>query len=604
MDSKSAHGGALTLSKLFESRWRSRLAVAFVAVAVPTSIAGTAVAAPSARISALAKKAPARKVTAIVQFKAGLAEKEAKAIARAHGGKVVGRVPLINGLAVQLPAKQAKALAGERKVIGLTLNTRVHSTGLDSSRLRTTYPKTTRADRLWQRGITGAGVGVAVIDTGVAGDAVDFRGADGRSRIVANVVTSPGAETAGDGFGHGTHVAGIIGGNAFNRAPRDPLYGKYVGVAPEANLVAIKASDDAGNATVLDVINGIAFAVDHKAQFNIRVLNLSLSADTAQSYKTDPLDAAVEYAWQKGIVVVAAAGNRGAAADAVKYAPANDPYVISVGGIDEQGNSGSGKRADWSSTGTTQDGISKPDVLAPGAHIVSVLAPSSAFLQLCPNCAIGGQYFKAGGTSMAAPVVAGAAALLLQARPTLTPDQVKALLMGTDKFVPGDKNGQIDVERAVFTPTYAVPSVNRGLRPNYLIDALQRVGADISSWTRSSWSTATGALNAGWARSSWSCGTCAALGGAIDPQRSSWSRSTWSSAGEDASSEAAEYDAALAASLQTDSLDAAIPDDAVIPDDTAPAADPLATPTPTATATPTPSPEPTAALDPAEEVAP
>jgi serine protease AprX len=590
------------LSKLFESRWRSRLAVAFVALAAP-SLAGTTVAsaAPSARISALASKTPARKVTAIVQFKAGLAEKKAKAIARSHGGKLVGRVPLINGLAVELPAKQAKALAAEKKVVGLTLNTRVHSTGLDS-KLATSYPKTTKANKLWDRGITGAGVGVAVIDTGVAGDVVDFKGADGGSRIVANVVTAPGAKTPGDGFGHGTHVAGIIAGNSFNRAPKDPLYGKYVGIAPQSNLIAIKASDDAGNATVLDVINGIAFAVDHKDQFNIRVLNLSLSADTPQSYKTDPLDAAVEYAWQKGIVVVAAAGNRGVASDAVKYAPANDPYVISVGGIDETANYGQGKRADWSSTGTTQDGLSKPDVLAPGAHIVSILAPGSAFLQLCPNCAIGGQYFKAGGTSMAAPVVAGAAALLLQARPTLTPDQVKALLMGTDKFVPGDKNGQIDIERAVFTPTFMVPAVNRGLTPNYLIDALARVGTDISKWTRSSWSTATGALSAGWARSSWSCGTCTAVGGAIDPQRSSWSRSSWSSAGEDASSEAAEYDAAVAAGEETGTLDAPIPADAVIPDDTAPDAAPAATPTPTAT--PTASPEPTASLGENEEVAP
>ncbi|WP_053227046.1 S8 family serine peptidase [Solirubrobacter soli] len=569
--------------------------MAIVAVAVP-SLAGTTVAsaAPSAqaRLSAVAKQAPARKVTAIVQFKAGLAEKKAKAIVRAHGGKVVSRVPLINGLAVQLPAKQAKALAAEPKVAGLTLNTRVHSTSIDASRLGTSYPKSVKADKLWQRGITGAGIGVAVIDTGVSGDAVDFKGADGGSRIVANVVTSPGAATAGDGFGHGTHVAGIIGGNSFNRSPRDPFYGKYVGVAPESNLVAIKASDDAGNATVLDVINGIAFAVDHKAQFNIRVLNLSLSADTPQSYKTDPLDAAVEYAWQKGIVVVAAAGNRGVAPDAVKYAPANDPFIISVGGLDETAGIG-GKRADWSSTGTTQDGVSKPDVLAPGAHIVSVLAPSSAFLTLCPGCAIGGQYFKAGGTSMAAPVVAGAAALLLQARPTLTPDQVKALLTGTDKFVPGDKNGQIDVERAVFTQLNGVPVVNRYLQPNSLIDALNRTGDDISKWTRSSWSTATGALNAGWARSSWSCGGCTAVGGAIDPQRSSWSRSSWSSAGEDASSEAAEYAAAVAASEDTGTLDAPIPVDAVIPDDTA-----------TPDATPDATPEPTASTGTGEEVAP
>src|SRR4051794_26456731 len=476
---------------MFETRWRSRLAVTLVAAVVP-SVAGTAVAgaAPSAqaRLSAVAAKAPARKVTAIVQFKAGFAEKQAKKIVRAHGGKVVSRVPLINGLAVQLPAKQANALAAEPKVAGLTLNTRVHSTSVDASKLGTSYPKTIKADKLWQRGITGAGVGVAVIDTGVAGSASDFKAADGSSRIVANVVTSPAATTAGDGFGHGTHVAGIIAGNSFNRPYGDPFRGKYVGMAPEADLVTIKASDDAGNATVLDVINGIAFAVDHKRDFNIRVLNLSLSTDTPQSYKTDPLDAAVEYAWQKGIVVVAAAGNRGTAADAVQYAPANDPYVISVGGEDESADYGKGARADWSSTGVTQDGLVKPDVMAPGAHMVSVLAASSAFQTLCPGCSIGGAYFKAGGTSMAAPVVAGAAALLLQARPSLSPDQVKSLLMATDKPIKGSNGtaGVIDIERAAFTPTTYLPSVNRFNVPNYLIATINRTGSDVASWTKSS----------------------------------------------------------------------------------------------------------------------
>ena len=448
----------------------------------------------------------------------------------------------------------------------------MHSTGLDASQLATSYPKTTRADKLWQRGITGAGIGVGVIDTGIAGDQPDFKDAAGNSRVVANVITSPAAATAGDGFGHGTHVAGIIAGDSNHRAAGDPFKGKYVGMAPGANLIAIKASDDAGNSTVLDVINGIAFAVDHKATFNLRVLNLSLAADTPQSYKTDPLDAAVEYAWQKGIVVVVASGNRGSAADAVQYAPANDPFVISVGGVDESGNSGRGARADWSSTGVTQDGISKPEVVAPGAHMVSVLAPSSAFMALCPNCSIGGQYFKAGGTSMAAPVVSGAVALLLQARPTLTPNQVKALLMGTDKPVAGNKlgTGMIDVERALYTPTNQVPAVNLRLIPNLLIEYANRAGVDISNWTRSTWSSAPSRYSSSWARSTWSCGTCAAMGGAIDPQRSTWSRSTWSSAGEDASAEAAQYVELAEEAAETGSLDAPIPTDAEVPADAAP----------------------------------
>ncbi len=544
-------------------RRRGRLAVAAVAMAAPFAVAGpVAQAAPNAqaRVAIAAKATPKRTVEAIVQFKPTLGERAAKKLVKAHGGKVTGQVPFIHGLVVKLPAKQAKALAASKKVVGLTLNTRVHSTALGPAPLATSYPKTTRADKVWARGFTGAGVGVGVIDTGIAGDQPDFTDAAGNSRIVANVITAPGATTPGDGFGHGTHVAGIIAGDSGHRRPGDPAKGRYFGMAPGANIIAIKASDEAGNSTVLDVINGIAFAVDHKAQFNLRVLNLSLAADTPQSYKTDPLDAAVEYAWQKGIVVVVAAGNRGSAADAVQYAPANDPFVISVGGVDETAGNG---RAEWSSHGVTQDGVVKPEVVAPGAHMVSVLAPGSAFQAMCPNCAIGGQYFKAGGTSMAAPVVAGAAALLLQARPTLTPNQVKALLMGTDKPAPGNRpgTGMIDVERALITPTQQVPAVNAGLVANQLIQLAARAGRDLSQWTRSTWSAAPGALNASWARSTWSCGTCLAMGGAIDPQRSTWSRSTWSSAGEDASVEAAEYAEAVEAAEDTGSLDAPIPTD-------------------------------------------
>ena len=134
---------------------------------------------------------------------------------------------------------------------------------------------------------------------------------------------------------------------------------------------------------MLDVIYGLQFAVEHQSQFNIRVINLSLDSTTPQSYKTDPLDAAVETAWMHGIVVVAAAGNRGNVPGAVQYSPANDPYVITVGGVDENGsgNPANDTIASWSSLGTTQDGFQKPDVYAPGAHIVSVLAPNSNFCE-------------------------------------------------------------------------------------------------------------------------------------------------------------------------------------------------------------------------------
>ena len=209
----------------------------------------------------------------------------------------------------------------------------------------------------------------------------DFRSpGSSSSRVIANAVTNPDARTPGDAYGHGTHVAGIIAGNGWARSSSDPLRGKYVGIAPDANLISVKVSDDTGDASVLDVIYGLQFVVDNKAAYNIRVVNLSLESTTVGSYKTDPLDAAVEAAWFKGIVVVTAAGNRGSAADAVSRAPGNDPYVITVGAYDDQASNADGddSRPSWSSRGITADGFAKPEIHAPGSGIVSTLAPNSA----------------------------------------------------------------------------------------------------------------------------------------------------------------------------------------------------------------------------------
>src|SRR3954454_22621067 len=171
--SEVAQGGALNMSKQL---WRSRLTVALVAAAAPVAISTRAAdAAPSAQAQlaeAAAKAAdtpPNGRVTAIVQFKPSVSQAAAAKLVSKHGGKVTSRVAFIHGLVAKLPAKEAKPLAADKHVTGLTLNSRVHSTGLDPAKLGTAYPKTTRADKLWQRGITGKGVGVAVIDTGIAG---------------------------------------------------------------------------------------------------------------------------------------------------------------------------------------------------------------------------------------------------------------------------------------------------------------------------------------------------------------------------------------------------------------------------------------------------
>jgi serine protease AprX len=489
----------------------------------------------SAPLVRLADKHPGRSVEAIVQFDNGVSSSSAHKLVRANDGRVIGELPIINGLAVRMSAARANGLAHKHGVRVVSLNAAVKKNaltvaGINTKLIQTSYPDSVRAPKGWS-GATGQGVGVAVVDTGIAGALPDFQTSpsDSTSRVVATVATNPYATGDNDGYGHGTHVAGIIAGNSSNRPDTASLKGHYEGVAPNANLISIKVADEQGNATLLDVIYGLQFAVDNKDAYNIRVVNLSLESTQAQSYETDPLDAAAEAAWFSGIVVVAAAGNRGTAADAVDYAPGNDPYVISVGGVDDRGskNTVDDQIASWSSRGTTQDGFSKPDVLAPGAHIVSNLAPNSQFASMCPSCIVDGQYIRAGGTSMAAPMVSGAVADMLQARPDLTPDEVKAAVLANGRKVLASPLSEVSVAGLVFG---SVPSENpnAGLTPNVMIDpATGGIDYSRSSWSRSSWSRSSWSRSS-WSRSSWSCACSKTGSGSIDPARSSWSRSSWS----------------------------------------------------------------------------
>ena len=469
--------------------------------------------------------------THIVQLEPGVSPADGAALVRSAGGRVTGKLPIINGLAVRLPVSGVKAVQRDGRVKALTANARVapQSTDIDPSSLATAYSASVQATKVWGSA-TGRGVGVAVIDTGIAGGLADFKGDDGRSRVIASAVVNPAATTAKDTFGHGTHVAGILAGDGTRRT--DSLRGQYVGIAPEANLISIKAADDAGRATVLDIIYGLQFAVDHRAKYNIRVVNLSLESTTPNSYKTDPLDAAVESAWLKGLVVVAAAGNRGTDADAVQYAPGNDPYVISVGALDDQMSQADGddSRATWSSRGITQDGFSKPEIHAPGARIVSTLAPGSAFASLCPTCIVDLEMIRAGGTSMAAPMVSGAAALLLQKYPNLTPNQVKGVLIGSSRLV-NNRFPAVDVYSAIKSVAAGnVPVANQGLTPNPLVSGTTGdIDYTRSSWSRSSWSTADSSLGLDFTRSSWSRSSWSSTDSSgIETSRSSWSRSSWS----------------------------------------------------------------------------
>ncbi len=526
------------------------------------SSGGTSTSSP---LSEVAASNPAKRVEVIVQLRPGADQAKGAALTAAAGGVVERQLPIINGFSTTLRAAKAEELAASPAVHAVSLNAAVEHEGLlSASDLETSYNQSIRSTTAWSYGKTGEGIGVAVIDTGIQGDLVDFQDSrwDDDSRVVASAVTNPAATTADDTFGHGTHVAGLIAGNGENRSWYDRLEGDYIGVAPDADLIAVKASDDAGNASVLDVIDGLQFVVEKKNYYDIRVVNLSLRSTIAESYRTDPLDAAVEAAWNAGIVVVVAAGNDGNSADAVQYAPANDPYVITVGGVDDVGTSTQSDDflASWSSRGTTQDGFAKPDVLAPGARLVSTIPAGSEYTELCPTCIVDGQYFRVGGTSMAAGVVSGAVADLLEARPYLSPDQVKTQLMYRSRPVyksqasstlvdasgaslPGNVTtastvigAEIALDKALFE---SVPyrSVNSGLTPNSMLNRYTgQIDWNRASWSRASWSNAVAALRASWSRASWSRASWSRASWSATPEscadfeRASWSRASWSRA--------------------------------------------------------------------------
>jgi len=495
----------------------------------------------------------------IVQMDTGATPAQGQLIVRSLGGTVTTpELPVINGFGAVLEDDAAEELILSPVVKAVTLNAPTDS-GTDASttsdsgnmrcpvtnsttrrnyygapsdwdlsplnalsRLRQPLLYSVRASDAWLRGATGNGVGVAVIDSGIAGDLPDFV-TGGRSRVIASAVTNPCATDANDQFGHGTHVAGLIAGNSLNSPVKKNLSGRYMGIAPRANLISVKVADDDGETTVLDVIYGIQFAVDNKDRFGIRVVNLSLSSTVSESYLTDPLDAAAESAWFSGLVVVAAAGNDGVAPDAVSYAPGNDPYVISVGGVDDRGTRSRDDDvlAPWSSRGVTQDGFQKPDVLAPGLRLVSTLAIGSDFEKLCRKCIIGRAYFRLSGTSMSAAVVSGAVALMLDKRPGLTPNQVKGAMLASRYNVPGtgaavDALGALD----------GTGPANQGLTPNRLIDqATGQIDWARASFRRASFRDAFGSpLGASWTRASFRCDCGLTASGEVDPTRVSFRR--------------------------------------------------------------------------------
>lgn len=414
-----------------KKRWWHGLALVTLLLA-SVSPASAGVLAPDLQAQVQAAPLSLKPVRVIVQLsQSGIS---GSLLALLYGGTLLGELDLINGIVLTVPLSVLPALS---------LNTAVASVSID-------LPLSARADfdaqatgaaQVWAApGYRGTHVRVAVVDSGVNASSSEWSSPSGSTRVVAFKDLVNYRTTPYDDNGHGTHVAGIVLGGGTQSQ------GVIGGTAPGADLVAVKVLGKDGSGFTSTVIKGIDWCVKQRTALNLRVINLSLGHAPTESYRTDPLCNAVRKAVNAGLVVVCSAGNSGKdAAGNLQFggidSPANEPSALTVGALNTFGTPGREDDAvcSYSSRGPTVfDGLPKPDVVAPGNRIASVRAPGSYLDATYPGnrvqyqpAAPAAEYFELSGTSMAAPQVAGIAALMLDANPVLGPKAVKAVLMYT-----------------------------------------------------------------------------------------------------------------------------------------------------------------------------
>jgi serine protease AprX len=397
-------------------------------------------------------------VPVIVRSTAESVASAERAVQRA-GGSIDLQLGIINGFKATIPQSALAALALSPFIWAMTPDSPVTmqgggDSGYDKGDDGAPYvaAMSIGAPLAWVRGFTGKGIDVALIDTGLV-PAPELAG-----RVINGPDLSFESQSDAlrymDSYGHGTHMAGLIAG-------RDPRWGQgqvaedthFTGMAPDARIVSVKVANFNGTTDVSQVLAAIDWVVQHRksGDLNIRVLNLSFGTDGTQDYRLDPLTYAAEVAWRAGIVVVAAAGNSGFGNDRLNN-PAYDPFVIAVGADDTKGSIGvaNDRVPDFSSRGTSRN----VDVIAPGKSMISLRAPGSFLDDAYPGARIGSRYFRGSGTSEAAAVTSGAVAVLLQARPSLTPDQVKYLLRQSAADLPKENGvaegeGLVRVDKAI-----------------------------------------------------------------------------------------------------------------------------------------------------------
>jgi serine protease AprX len=417
-------------------------------------------------------------VTVIVQF-TGLSDEARETIIEHLGGEEEAELPVIHGVLISLPARALAGLANNPNVVYISPDRQLEAT-LDYAN------STVNAEYALQYGWDGTGVGVAVIDSGILQEndlLSTATSASNISRIVYSQSFIPKFTSTADQYGHGTHVAGIIGGNG-TASTGSSDFKTFRGMAPNVNLVNLRVLDGNGKGTDSSVINAIAAAIQLKNKYNIRIINLSLGRPVYETYALDPLCQAVEKAWNAGIVVVVAGGNQGRNATTSGYAtvtaPGNDPLVITVGAMKTESTPSriDDLIASYSSKGPTLlDHVVKPDLVAPGNRIISLLASKSlivgsstsvnkipySYYQTTLNKGYSADYYRLSGTSMAAPMVSGAAALMLTKDWSLTPETIKARLMKTaSKSFPLYSTAVDPVTNTSYTSQYDIFTIGAG----------------------------------------------------------------------------------------------------------------------------------------------
>jgi len=411
---------------------------------------------------------------------------------------------------------------------------------VEYSRLANTYIRSILANSVWANNpVPGEGITVAVVDGGMTNHidltsnsvsrivtSVDFTrdmefvySTDGlANQAIQSFPTLEGQSStqsaySGDGidlgsvgyddYGHGTHVAGIIGGMG------QASEGSRIGNAPAVNLINVKVTVADGSGYLSDMIYGLQWIYENRDTYDIRVVNISMNSAVPESYHTSPVDAAVEILWFNGIVVVVSAGNNGTGTGPVDLLPpANDPFVITVGATDDMGTPWllDDAMTNFSAYGTTENGSAKPELVAPGRNIISLLASTHSTIYIDhPAHRVDDNYFRMSGTSMSAPMVTGAVALMLQRNPALNPDQVKYRLMSTaNSSWPGyaaAKAGSGYLNTFVAVMGNSTQNANTGVLPSQMLSS----GSEPITWGSVGWNS-VGWNSVGWNSVGWNSG--------------------------------------------------------------------------------------------------